>query len=917
MSKIDSKKYPFCALGHQYALDIVSKEITANIYVIGACNRYLEHYRIWSEAPVLAKYYFDLEKAEKYLRIVQKFEHVIGDWTPKNIKYEPWQCFTFLNIIGIYNRETGYRKYRIAHVEVSRGNGKAHTLNQLVPTPQGMKKWEEIGVGSELYGRDGKICKVVGKTPIEPFEVHEVHFSDGTVVETSGAHEWITSDKTERSRQGRHKSKPPTHPCTNRVYEGVRETSEIMGSLTYGVETNHSVLNTNPVEGRGDLFIDAYFLGYWLGNGSKGKVHCDIRDADELVSEFVSRGIDCNISDSPEISEYGATVNCRGIVVPFRENGISSSKEFKDEWLTLPKELRLDLLRGLIDSDGHIGKQGSVEFYSSTLSLAEGVRRLANSLGFKATRNVKNIPENNNFKTDKTHYRVLFSARGDVKVSILKRKRDRLVASRGTHTYTDKRYIKNVIKTERVEDMFCVEVDSVDNTYLISDSYIPTHNSLLASQAGLYFLAFDSPLGNKVACVASRKEQARIVLDSSRAMAKKSDAYRKKTGVTVLAHKIVNDSTFSEMRALSADSDGLDGLNDVLAILDELHVMKKAVFDVIYSGMSKRKDSLTLCITTAGFDMESVGYSQSVYAKKVATGEYEDEQFFSLPYTLDKDDDIYDPSVWIKANPNYGVSVDPLTFEAKAKKAKLTPSDVGNFKVKHLNIWLSEANAFFNMSKWDKCADPTLNQQDYLGLNGYVGLDLASKIDLTGLVTMVEKEGIFYIFEKAYIPEERVKELNMPLYTDAVGDGFLTATPGEVINYPKLQEDFKNLCFKKLKVKEAFYDPWNATEFSQRMLAERINMVEFRMNTANLSEPMKWLGAKIIEGKVRHNGSPLLRWCMSNVVAKVDGNDNVYPRKSHEKLKIDLAIALIMASAGYMQESQKKSVYATRGIRVL
>ena len=89
------------------------------------------------------------------------------------------------------------------------------------------------------------------------------------------------------------------------------------------------------------------------------------------------------------------------------------------------------------------------------------------------------------------------------------------------------------------------------------------------------------------------------------------------------------------------------------------------------------------------------------------------------------------------------------------------------------------------------------------------------------------------------------------------------------------------------------------------------------MTTGNLSEPMKMLDALIREGKFRHNGDPILRWCLGNVVAKADHNDNVFPRKSHEALKIDVAVALIMALAGWIQNDSEGSIYEEQGMRVL
>lgn len=440
--------------------------------------------------------------------------------------------------------------------------------------------------------------------------------------------------------------------------------------------------------------------------------------------------------------------------------------------------------------------------------------------------------------------------------------------------------------------------------------------SAMASQSALYFLSLDNPVGNIISCFATKADQARIVLDSARAMAKKATSFLQKTGTKVLAHTIIHDKSNSKVRAMSSDDKSQDGLNDILAIMDELHAMDRSLFDVVSSGLSKRKDSLMLCITTAGFTLDSVGYSQSTYAKRVALGEVDDDLFFSLIYTIDEGDDIFDEVSWRKANPNYGVSVDPTTFEAKASKAKITPSDLPNFQVKHLNIWLSEAKSFFDLEAWDKCADPTLKIEDFKGEKGIVGIDLASKVDLTSFGFIFKRGEIFYLFDKSYIPEETVRRVKNVLYDNSIALGHLTQTKGEAIHYPDLAKDLLKF-HREYKISEYLFDPWNATSFAQDLTKERLNMVEFRFNTANLSEPTKNLDAMIRQGKIRHNGSPLLRWCLGNIVCKEDAASNIFPKKTHERLKIDPAIALIMSLASWMQKNQVESIYESRGLRTI
>jgi len=439
--------------------------------------------------------------------------------------------------------------------------------------------------------------------------------------------------------------------------------------------------------------------------------------------------------------------------------------------------------------------------------------------------------------------------------------------------------------------------------------------STMASQCALSFLALDNPNGNHISAVATKKEQARIVLDSARAMAKKSTSYLRHTGVQVLAHQVVHRQSNSYIRALAADADSLDGLKDVLAICDELHAMNREVFEVVTSGMSKRKDSLVLCITTAGSNVHSIGYSQTTFAKKVASGEVDDDTFFSAVYTLDDDDDWADENVWIKANPGLGVSVDIASIRSKVEKALVTPADISNIRIKHMNQWISEANAFFDQNLWDKCADKNLKIEDFKHAPVRLGLDLASHIDITAIGYVFKKDDIYYLFDDSFLPEDTITKVKNALYDNCIATGYLHKTTGAVIDYDHIRAKILQ-AGRDFNVLECLYDGWSATETAQK-LQDHMKMTKVAMNVGNFSEPMKKLDSLIRSGKVRHNGSPLLRWCLGNVVAKEDHNGNVFPRKSHEKRKIDPIIALIMALAGWIAAGEETSVYETRGIRKL
>ena len=440
--------------------------------------------------------------------------------------------------------------------------------------------------------------------------------------------------------------------------------------------------------------------------------------------------------------------------------------------------------------------------------------------------------------------------------------------------------------------------------------------STLAAISGLYSLSLDNPNGNEISCFATKNQQARIVLDTARAMAKGNPSFLKATGTKVLAHAIHNYGTNSVMRAMSSEHGSLDGLNDALSIIDELHAVDQRLYDVIVSGLKKRRDSLLLLITTAGFNLEGVGYAQSNYAKRVALGEVNDDTLFSAVYTVDPGDDLFDENTWRKANPNYGVSVDPIAMETTAQKAAEIPSELANFKTKNLNIWTSEMSAFYDKRKWDLCADPEITEDMFRGQPCRMGVDLASRIDLTTYVKVFKRDDIYYVFDKSFVPEDTVKETSNTLYDDCIGKGYLIATKGNAIDQDLIRDAILEDA-KKFKIIEAMFDVWNAASLMGQLKKERVECVEFRMTVGNFTEPMKTIDELIRKGRIRHNGSPLFAWNMANVVAKTDANGNVFPRKNSERLKIDLAVAFMMAMAGWIQDAKEQSVYEKRGIRII
>lgn len=438
--------------------------------------------------------------------------------------------------------------------------------------------------------------------------------------------------------------------------------------------------------------------------------------------------------------------------------------------------------------------------------------------------------------------------------------------------------------------------------------------STLLSALGLYMLTRDGEGGAEVYSVATTRDQAKIVFGDAQHMARKSAGLRGQFGVNINAHNINVVSTASKFEALSAEGSTLDGLNTHFAIIDELHAHKtRTVYDVIETSMGKREQSLLWAVTTAGSNRAGICYEVRGYAIKILQGVIEDDRQFAILYGLDEGDDWTADESLVKANPNWGVSVIPEVVLSLRAKAMTMAAAANNFQTKHLNEWVNADVAWMDMRAWDKCADPNLDIDAMDRGRCIIAVDLASKIDIAAKVIVFERAGHYYAFGRYYLPEERATDEINSQYAGWVTDGRLVATSGNVTDFDVIETDVRE-DLRKFNPMEIAYDPWNATQFATRLLADGAPMVEMPQQVRHMSEPMKKLEALVLEGKLHHDGDPVLAWMISNVVCHVDVKDNIYPRKERPENKIDGAIALIMAIGRLFVAQNQDSVYSTRGI---
>jgi len=282
----------------------------------------------------------------------------------------------------------------------------------------------------------------------------------------------------------------------------------------------------------------------------------------------------------------------------------------------------------------------------------------------------------------------------------------------------------------------------------------------------------------------------------------------------------------------------------------------------------------------------------------------QNDNLFSLIYGIDIGDDWSELSTLKKANPNYGVSVSDDFLQSRLQDARNNARKQSTFMTKHLNVWVGSRDAFFNVDKWRQC-ESGIKIQDYYGKPVYLGMDLASRVDIAAIEILIPEGDKYIRFGRYYLPESAVENGNES-YSTWAREGWLTVTEGEIIDFNVIKEDILELT-SLFEVRELAYDPFQATMLITELMAEGVPVVEMRPTVLNFSEPMKSLDALIRAGNIKHNGDPVMTWMISNVVAKEDAKENIYPRKAIAENKIDGVISNLMA-LGRCQHEQENEI---------
>lgn len=449
--------------------------------------------------------------------------------------------------------------------------------------------------------------------------------------------------------------------------------------------------------------------------------------------------------------------------------------------------------------------------------------------------------------------------------------------------------------------------------------------STWAAGVGLYMLTADGEHGAEVYSGATTEKQAWEVFRPARLMALKTPALLSAYGLTINAsnlHIIGNSSRFEPIIGKPGD-----GASPSCSIVDEYHEHDTDdLLDTMETGMGAREQPLSLIITTAGDNLAGPCYATMQEAQKMLEGVTPNEELFALIFTIDPTDDWTSDLALRKANPNYDVSVSGEFLRARQREAVNNARKAGTFKTKHLNMWVQSRSAYFNIQRWMESAVPGIKLEDFAKQPCRIGMDLAAKVDIAALEIIfrladctcetakaLEAKGFEYArFGKYFLPEATIEQGENEHYRGWTNcpEAWITPHDGEMIDYVDIRDTVIEMT-GQFQVLEVAYDPHQAMMMVSELMTKGIPVIEVRPLVLNFSEPMKQMDGLIRSKKTAHNGDPVYTWMLSNVVAKPDAKDNVYPRKDRDENKIDGPVAHMMALARYLSAPAAKSFWET------
>lgn len=425
----------------------------------------------------------------------------------------------------------------------------------------------------------------------------------------------------------------------------------------------------------------------------------------------------------------------------------------------------------------------------------------------------------------------------------------------------------------------------------------------------------------KLFTAATKKRQARIAWEEIQKFITVDKDLQALFDVKDYKSLIIAKRTGCTIEALSRESGLDDGFRAIFCSVDEIHQHKdNGIYKALYNGQASLDEALISMITTRGKSLNSFCREMDDYCLQILAGTAEADDFFVDIYTLDKEDDPFDESVWYKANPHL-VTV-PSALEQLRRDAQ-TAKQMGGFEMsdymtKRQNLWYEYGDTqYITPNEW-KLGRTELTIENMRGRRCFAGLDLSSGGDLTSLALLFPlDDGKIYVWSHSYIPAKRLEEhiiTDTAPYDVWAKSGLLT--PSEAVgglknDYLQIVADLKELQEKfEINIACIGYDPHNADAFLEELDTLGAPLLEVKQSARFLSDTTVDFALEVKAGNVLYDQrNALMSWSIVNAKKTKNsfGEIKVDKEVNARHARIDVVDAIIDAHLVYRKSSKEET----------
>ena len=422
-----------------------------------------------------------------------------------------------------------------------------------------------------------------------------------------------------------------------------------------------------------------------------------------------------------------------------------------------------------------------------------------------------------------------------------------------------------------------------------------------------------------VVSAATTREQAGIVFRYCADIIRLNKALKARLRIVDSVKRIIHRGDFSVYHALSADAGGSFGQGLDLVIYDELaQARNRALYDALMTSLGSQIEPLMLIISTQA-PVDTHILSELIdYGLKIQAGEFRDDSFTVHLYTAPADQPLDDEEGWYAANPTLGDYRDLDEFRDLIKRAMKVPSLESSVRNLYLNQRVEAKAPFLTPTIWKLNEGPVDEALFRSGRPVFGGLDLSARTDLSALVWGVEDdEGYVHLKCRIWTPQDSLFERairDRAPYPAWAKDEYLIPVPGPVLEYDFLARDMADDAVTMPNLARIAYDPWRIAILKQsftRLGILNLPLIEMGQGYKSISPAIDAFEELAINGKLRHGGHPVLRWCVSNAVIVRDAADNRKLDKSKAFGRIDVALAAVMCVGAMKTQTETLLDYTT------